>query len=194
VIVRELAIPGVLELEAEPARDERGLFARVYDAAELAAHGAPLPVAQASVSVNHRRGTLLGLHLQVPPHEETKLVRCLAGAVHDVVVDLRPGPTQLTWLAVELSAERRNAVVVPPGCAHGFLTLADGCELEYLISTPYAAAAAAGVRWDDPAVGVEWPFPPAVLSPRDAAFADLDVERVGAQGAAALLAAGEAGA
>ena len=194
MIVRELAIPGVLELEAAPVRDARGSFARVYDAELLAAHGAPLPVAQVSVSVNVRRGTLRGLHLQVPPHEETKLVRCVVGAVHDVVVDLRPGPTQLAWLAVELTAERRNAVVVPSGCAHGFLTLADGCELEYLISTPYVAAAAAGVRWDDLAIGVEWPFRPIVLSTRDAGFSELDVERVRVQGASAVLGAQEAGA
>ena len=96
-----------------------------------------------------------------------------------MVVDLRAGsPTQLQWLAVELTAERRNALYVPPGLAHGFITLADESELEYLISTPYAPSAAAGVRWDDPVVGIEWPFSPVVLSERDAAFPDLDPERV----------------
>jgi dTDP-4-dehydrorhamnose 3,5-epimerase len=190
VILRELALPGVVEVEPEPARDERGLFARTYDAELFAAHGLALPVAQASVSFNARRGTLRGLHLQVAPHAEAKLVRCLAGAVFDVAVDLRAGsPTQLAWVGVELSAERRNALYVPEGCAHGFLTLADACEVEYLISTPYVPAASAGARWDDPALGVAWPAPPAVISPRDAGWPDLDVELARAEGPAALLAA-----
>lgn len=171
MIFEELELAGVYELTQEPVEDERGSFARVYDRDELRAHGLELEIAQASISSNSRRGTLRGLHFQRPPHEEAKLVRCLAGSVYDVVADLRDGsPTRLRWLAVELSREGRNAVFVPPGCAHGFLTLEDGCELEYLISTPYEAAAAAGVRWNDPAVGVEWPFEPAVISARDAGF------------------------
>lgn len=168
--------------------DERGVFARTYDRELFAAHGVALEIAQASVSQNARRGTLRGMHLQVAPHEEAKLVRCVAGAVYDVVVDLRAGsPTQLEWLAVELTAERRNALFVPPGLAHGFLTLADDTELEYLISTPYAASAAAGVRWDDPAVGIRWPASPEVISERDAGFPDLEPERVRALGSAALV-------
>ena len=156
-------------------------------AEELAERGLDLEVEQASVSFNARRGTLRGLHLQRPPHEEAKLVRCLAGAVFDVVVDLRPGsPTHLSWAGVELSAEQRNAIFVPKGIAHGFLTLVDACELEYLISTPYDADAAAGVRWDDPALDIEWPFAPVVLSERDAGFPDIDSARVAAEGAAAL--------
>jgi dTDP-4-dehydrorhamnose 3,5-epimerase len=185
--VEELSIPGVFALEAEPAVDERGLFARTFDRAAFAERGLELGVEQASVSFNTRRGTLRGLHLQAPPHEEAKLVRCVAGSVFDVVVDLRSGSaTQLRWLSVELSAERRNAIYISSGLAHGFLTLEDGCELEYLISAPYEPAAAVGVRWDDPAVGVEWPFTPAVMSERDAAFPDLDVGRVREQGSAAL--------
>ena len=195
MILREQAIAGVFSVEPEPAADVRGLFARTFDAAEFAERGLPLAVAEASVSFNARRGTLRGLHLQVAPHEEAKLVRCLAGAVHDVVVDLRAGsPTQLEWLALELSAQRRNAVYVPPGCAHGFLTLEDACELEYLISTPYAPQAAAGVRWDDPAVAIDWPAEPTVISPRDAAFPPLDVARVRREGPTGLAAAEEASA
>jgi dTDP-4-dehydrorhamnose 3,5-epimerase len=193
VILREQAIAGVFEVEPEPATDERGLFARTFAAAEFAEHGLPLTVTEASVSFNARRGTLRGLHLQVAPHEEAKLVRCLAGRVHDVVVDLRAGsPTQLAWLAIELSSARRNAVYVPPGCAHGFLTLEEACELEYLISAAYAPAAAAGVRWDDPAVAIEWPAEPHVISPRDAAFPALDAARVRREGPAGLVAAEEA--
>jgi dTDP-4-dehydrorhamnose 3,5-epimerase len=183
----ELEIPGVYELELEPAHDERGFFARTYSRLELAEAGIELEVAEASVSFNARRGTLRGMHLQVPPYAEAKLVRCLAGSVHDVVVDLRAGsPTQLRSIATELSAERRNALYVPPGFAHGFLTLEDGCELEYLISTTYEPAAAAGVRWDDPAIAIEWPLVPAVISGRDASFPDLDPARIAEHGPAAL--------
>jgi dTDP-4-dehydrorhamnose 3,5-epimerase len=187
VRLEELEIPGVFALELEPVQDERGFFARTYSRAELAAEGIDFEVAQASVSFNARRRTLRGMHLQTPPHEEAKLVRCVVGSVHDVVVDLRAGsPTQLRWVAVGLSAERRNAIYIPPGLAHGFLTLEDGCELEYLISTAYEPAAAAGVRWDDPALAIEWPFPPSVISERDAAFLDLDVTGVAELGPAAL--------
>jgi dTDP-4-dehydrorhamnose 3,5-epimerase len=187
VTLAELALPGVFEVTQEAVRDARGWFARTYDREELAKHGLELEVAQASVSFNAQRGTLRGLHLQRPPHEETRLVRCLAGAVFDVVVDLRPGsPTHLSWVGVELSPERHNAIFVPKGLAHGFLTLVDACELEYLISTPYDAGAAAGVRWDDPALDIRWPFAPAVMSKRDADFPDLDTTRVAAEGAAAL--------
>lgn len=187
MIVAELSLPGVFELTQEPVRDTRGWFARSYDRDELAGHGVDLEVSQASVSFNARRGTLRGLHLQRPPHEEAKLVRCLAGAVFDVVVDLRPGsPTHQSWVGVELSSERRNAIFVPKGLAHGFLTLVDECELEYLISTPYNADASAGVRWDDPALDIAWPFEPVVLSERDAGFPDFDAARVAAEGAAAL--------
>jgi dTDP-4-dehydrorhamnose 3,5-epimerase len=174
VIFRQLELPGVYELTQEPVQDERGSFARLYDREELRGHGLELEVAQASVSSNTRRGTLRGLHFQRPPHEEAKLVRCLAGAVFDVVADLRAdSPTRLRWVAVELSPEKRNAVFVPPGCAHGFLTLEDRCELEYLISASYDARAADGVRWNDAALGVEWPFDPNVISARDAALPDL---------------------
>jgi dTDP-4-dehydrorhamnose 3,5-epimerase len=190
VIFCEQPISGVFTVEPEPAKDERGFFARTYARSDFAEQGVPFTVEQASVSFNARRGTLRGMHLQVPPHEEAKLVRCLAGSVYDVVIDLRAeSPTQLRWLAVELAADRRNALYIPPGVAHGFLTLADGCELEYLISAAYVPSAAAGVRWDEPAVGVEWPFEPTVISDRDAAFADLDVERVRRDGPGALAAA-----
>jgi dTDP-4-dehydrorhamnose 3,5-epimerase len=174
VIIEEQAIAGVFEITREASTDERGSFARVYDREELARHGIELEVAQASVSFNTRRGTLRGLHLQRPPHEEAKLVRCLHGAVYDVVADLRDeSPTRLRWVAVELSAKRGNALYVPPGFAHGYLTLEDGCELEYLISAPYEPGAATGVRWDDPALGIEWPFEPTVISARDREFPEL---------------------
>ena len=174
MIFREQEIGGVFELEPEPAVDERGLFARTYAREEFAEHGISFSVEQASVSYNERRGTLRGMHLQLPPHEEAKLVRCLAGSVYDVVVDLRAGSaTRLHWCAVELTAERRNAVYIPAGLAHGFVTLVDGCELEYLISAPYVPSAASGIRWDDPAIGIEWPLSPTVISERDASYPDI---------------------
>jgi dTDP-4-dehydrorhamnose 3,5-epimerase len=187
VIFREQAIGGVFAIEPEPAWDERGMFARTYSEEEFAEHGISFTVAQASISLNARRHTLRGMHLQLPPHEEAKLVRCVRGSVYDVVVDLRAGsPTQLEWLAVELAAAGRNALYVPAGLAHGFLTLQDDCELEYLISTPYVPSAAAGVRWDDPAIGVSWPSRPTVISPRDAGFPDLDAEQVRRSGLGGL--------
>jgi dTDP-4-dehydrorhamnose 3,5-epimerase len=183
----ELAIPGVFALEVEPVHDDRGFFARTYSREELAEHGIDFNVVQASVSFNERRATLRGMHLQRPPHEEAKLVRCFAGSVHDVVVDLRAGsPTQFRWVAVELSAERRNAVYIPAGLAHGFVTLEDASELEYLISAAYEPSAAAGVRWNDPALGMQWPLEPEVISERDAAFPDLDLASVRKRGPAAL--------
>jgi dTDP-4-dehydrorhamnose 3,5-epimerase len=189
MIFTEQRIAGVFTVDAEPARDERGLFARTYCASEFAEHGISLPVAQASVSFNARRETLRGMHLQLPPHEEAKLVRCVGGSVYDVVVDVRVGsPTQFEWLGVELTADRRNGLYVPPGLAHGFLTLEDESELEYLISTNYVPSAGAGLRWDDPAIGIQWPSSPAVISERDAAFPDVDVSLVRTNGPSALAA------
>jgi dTDP-4-dehydrorhamnose 3,5-epimerase len=187
VTFTELAIAGVFELEPEPAEDERGLFARVYSRSEFEERGLSFTVEQASVSFNARAGTLRGMHLQVPPHEEAKLVRCVAGVVHDVVVDLRAGsPTQFQWLEVGLTSARRNALYIPAGLAHGFLTLEDRSELEYLISTPYVPGAAAGVRWDDPAIGITWPSEPTVISERDKSFGDVDVEAVRSEGPGGL--------
>lgn len=191
MIFEEQSIPGVFVVEPQPALDERGLFARTYCRREFAERGISFEVAQSSVSFNTRRGTLRGMHLQAPPHEEAKLVRCVAGSVYDAVVDLRAGsPTQFQWVAVELAADRRNALYVPTGLAHGFVTLEDDCELEYLISTPYVPSAATGVRWNDPAFGIIWPSPPTVMSARDAAFPDVDVELIRDNGPGALVAAG----
>jgi dTDP-4-dehydrorhamnose 3,5-epimerase len=187
VIFREEPIAGVFTVEVDPAFDERGLFARTYSRDAFAEHDISFAIAQASVSYNERRSTLRGMHLQLPPNEEAKLVRCVSGSVYDVVVDLRPGsPTQFGWLGVELAGQWRNARYVPPGLAHGFITLESAAEVEYFISTPYAPADAAGVRWDDPAIGISWPAEPAVISQRDAAFPDIDIERVRSEGPRAL--------
>jgi dTDP-4-dehydrorhamnose 3,5-epimerase len=164
-------LDGAWLVELEPARDERGFFARIWDGHAFAARGLDPAMAQASLSSNRRAGTLRGLHFQLPPNAETKLVRCIRGAVFDVIVDLRRGsPTYLAWEGFELTAENRRQLYIPQGFAHGFESLVDDSELLYLISTPYAPTAAAGLRWDDPALGIEWPLPPATVSERDRAW------------------------
>jgi dTDP-4-dehydrorhamnose 3,5-epimerase len=167
----ETPLPGVVLVEQERLGDERGFFARTYDAAQMP------PVVQMSTSFNARAGTLRGLHYQRDPHAESKLVRCTRGAIFDVAVDLRPGSTTLhQWYGVQLSAENGSALLIPPGCAHGFQTLADDSEILYAMDAPYAGAAAAGVRWDDPAFAIEWPDPPPggrTMSERDAAYPDV---------------------
>ncbi|HVF75635.1 MAG TPA: dTDP-4-dehydrorhamnose 3,5-epimerase [Acidimicrobiales bacterium] len=175
MIFRETAIGGVVVVEPQAMADERGLFARTWCADEFAANGVDPAVAQCSVSFNHRRHTLRGLHFQREPHGESKLVRCTRGAVFDVAVDLRPeSPTYCRSVAVELTMDNRVALFVPPGCAHGFLTLADDVEVLYQISPRFEPSAAAGVRWDDPRFGIEWPAAPAVISERDATYPDFD--------------------
>jgi dTDP-4-dehydrorhamnose 3,5-epimerase len=167
------ALAGVVLVDVEPHIDERGLFARTWCRREFGAEGLSDQLVQCSLSLTHRRGTLRGLHYQAPPHEENKLVRCTRGAVHDVVVDLRPdSPTFCQHLAVELSAENRRAVYVPQGCAHGFQTLTDDAEVFYQMSEFHAAAASRGVRWDDPRFGIRWPVPNPFLNPRDASYPD----------------------
>jgi dTDP-4-dehydrorhamnose 3,5-epimerase len=184
---RELTVPGVFVLDGEPSIDERGSFTRTFCADEFAAHGLQPGLAQCSVSVNDRRGTLRGMHLQLSPFEETKVVRCTRGAIFDVVVDLRAGsPTLGRWLGVELRARLGRSVYVPVGVAHGFLVLEDDTEVEYLISAPHAPEHARGIRWDDPAIGIEWPFVPAVVSERDRTFANVDLDALRTSGPDAL--------
>jgi dTDP-4-dehydrorhamnose 3,5-epimerase len=171
MIFSPTAVPGVWVLDPEPVEDERGFFARTFCAREFAARELETSWAQASVSFNRRRGTLRGMHWQAAPHEETKVVRCTAGALFDVVVDLREGSSAYArHVAFELTAENRRQVYVPPGCAHGFLTLADGSEVSYLISAFHEPSAARGVRFDDPRLGISWPLNPSVISARDRAW------------------------
>jgi len=169
-----LPIEGAWHVVAEPSTDERGAFARTWCADEFAAHGIDVRVAQTSTSWNVRRGTLRGLHLQREPHGEGKLVRCTRGRAFDVLVDLRPGPGRLRWVGIELAADERNSVWAPPGVAHGFLTLEDATELAYQMTVAYEPAAAYGVRWDDPSIGVTWPFEPVVISERDRSWPDVE--------------------
>jgi len=171
----EAPLPGVYVVDLLPSRDMRGFFARSYSADEFAAQGLGPPLSECSVSYNARKATLRGLHFQVAPHEEHKLVRCTAGAIFDVIVDLRTGSDHYRrWFGLELNAENRRALFVPPGCAHGFVTLTDHSEVFYMISVAHSPAHARGVRWNDPAFNIEWPLQPQVMAPRDADYPLLD--------------------
>jgi dTDP-4-dehydrorhamnose 3,5-epimerase len=171
----ETKVAGAFLIEPEPVADERGFFARTWCREEFAEHGLNPELAQANISFNHRRGTLRGLHLQAHPHQEAKLVRCTRGAIFDVAVDLRPDSmTYLAWFGAELTDANRSMLYVPEGCAHGFLTLTDATEVAYQMSAPYAPAAARGVRWDDPAFGIDWPGEVLVINERDRRYPDHD--------------------
>lgn len=154
----------------EPLADSRGFFARMFCKEEFAEAGLPADVVQSSVSYTLRRGTVRGLHFQWPPSRENKLVRCLRGRVFDVMLDLRPdSPSYLRHVAVELDEENRDAVFIPHGVAHGFQTLVDSTEVLYQMTDMFAPHLAAGVRWDDPVFGIQWPVrSEVILSERDA--------------------------
>jgi dTDP-4-dehydrorhamnose 3,5-epimerase len=165
---RDVSPFGATIIEPEPTSDERGLFARLLDLEEFRRNGMPTEFIQASTSYNRRRGTLRGLHFQAEPHAEIKLVRCTAGAIFDVIVDVRPGsPSFGRWQSFELNAVNRFTLVVPAGFAHGFETLADGSEIFYQMTRPYVAGAERGIIWSDPDLAIAWPLEPAEMSERD---------------------------
>ena len=170
---RATDVIGAVVIEPERHEDERGFFARTWDSGEFVAQGLEGRLAQCSISFNRVRGTLRGLHYQAAPNEEAKLVRCTAGGIFDVCVDLRPASkTFLRWMGVDLTADNRLALYVPKGCAHGFLTREDDTEVAYQISEFYAPEAGRGVRWDDPTFGIEWPGDVLVLNDRDRSYPD----------------------
>ena len=171
----ETKLAGVFEVRIEPQYDERGFFARTWCQNEFEARGLNSRLVQCSISFNTRKGTLRGMHYQVEPYAETKLVRCTRGAIYDVILDLRvKSPTFKDWIAVVLSAETRNMVYVPEGCAHGFLTLEDESEVFYEMSEFYNAESARGVRWDDPAFRIAWPGKVEVISERDRTYPNFE--------------------
>ena len=173
MIFKELSLVGAYVVELQKHTDERGFFARSWCQREFEEHGLDARLVQCNISYNARRGTLRGMHYQLPPFAEAKLVRCTRGALYDVIIDLRPNsPTFLRWAAAELTADNRAALYVPQGFAHGFQTLCDDTEVFYQMSEVYAPDCARGVRWDDPLFGVVWPEPAGVISARDQAYED----------------------
>lgn len=171
--VRPCDLAGVYVVEIERLQDARGFFARTFCAEEFQAAGMDPVVAQCNLSFNAKRGTLRGMHWQAEPHGEAKLVRCTAGGIYDVAVDLRKAsPTYLKWIGVELTARNRLALYIPAGLAHGFQTLTNAAEVFYQMSVPYVPGAGLGARWDDPAFAIHWPLPAPILSERDAGYPD----------------------
>jgi dTDP-4-dehydrorhamnose 3,5-epimerase len=175
MIFHATPLPGAFVVEPERRGDARGFFARVFCAEEFAAHGIEARYVQANNSLTAKRGTLRGMHYQLPPSAEVKLVRCIQGAIHDVIVDLRPdSPSFGRHFGAELSAGNRMMMVVPRGFAHGFVTLTDDAEALYLVSDAYAPEQERGLRWDDPWMGIEWPVAPQEVSAKDASWPAFD--------------------
>jgi dTDP-4-dehydrorhamnose 3,5-epimerase len=171
----ETELPGAYVIELELKADERGYFARSFCEQEFAAHGLPSRFPQCNLSRNDRVGTLRGMHYEAPPSSESKLVRCVSGAIYDVIVDLRAGsPTFLAWTGVELSAASGRALFVPAGFAHGFITLVDASDVLYHMGDFFRPGSARGSRWNDPQFGITWPLVPIVISERDASYPDFD--------------------
>ena len=168
MIFRETKLKGVFIIELERIEDERGFFARTFCRKEFEAHGLNPNLVQCSVSFNKKKGTLRGMHYQVAPHQEAKLVRCTMGAIYDVLLDLRPGsPTFKQWVSVELTDENQLIVYIPEGLAHGFQTLRDNTEVSYQVTEFYHPHCATGVRWDDPTLAIQWPLAEPIISERD---------------------------
>lgn len=169
----ETALAGVYIIDLERFDDERGFFARAWCQKEFTEHHLNAQIVQCNISFNAKRGTLRGLHYQIAPYEEAKIVRCTAGAIYDVVVDLRPhSPTFKRWLGVELTASNHMMVYVPFGFAHGLQALKDDTEVFYQMSQFYHPECARGVRWDDAAFKIDWPLHPSVISPKDQQYPD----------------------
>jgi len=166
-----LDLPDAMALTMAPTHDERGFFGRAFCAEEFAAAGLPSHFPQSNISFTIQKGTVRGMHYQRAPRAEPKVVRCTRGAIFDAIIDLRPdSPTYCRWAGLDLTAENRTALYVPPGFAHGFQTLSDETEVLYLMGEVYVPELATGVRWDDPAFGLSWPLPISVISERDTQF------------------------
>lgn len=164
----ETQIPGVFVIDQQRREDDRGYFARSWCEREFREHGLNPQVVQCNVGFSGQKGTLRGMHFQSDPHAEAKLVRCTAGAVFDVALDLRPGSaTYLQWFGIELNQRNGRMLYVPEGCAHGYQTLEDDSEILYQTSHAYAPESATGVRFDDPAFGIQWPLPISSVSEAD---------------------------
>ena len=176
VIFTRTELNDVYTIELERLEDDRGFFARTWCTMEFQAHGLNAHLVQCNLSSNKRRGTLRGIHYQIAPHEEAKLVTCTRGAFYDVVVDLRQHSSSFKqWIGIELTADNHKMVYVPEGCGHGFQTLRDDTEVFYQMSEFYAPDCARGVRWDDPSFRIDWPDSIEVISDRDRSYPDFKV-------------------
>jgi len=175
MILTETKLKGAYIIDVKRLEDERGFFGRSFCQKEFEAHGLSAHVRQANVSYNKKKGTLRGMHMQLAPHEESKLVRCTRGAIYDVIIDMRPdSATYKQWIGVELTADNYRMLFVPEGFAHGFITLADNTDVTYQVTAFYTPGAERGIRWNDPAFNIEWPIAPVVISEKDQAHADFE--------------------
>ena len=173
MILTETKLKGAFVIELEKFEDERGFFALSWSPKDFAARGLDAELAECNVSFNRKKGTLRGMHYQDAPHGQVKLVRCTMGAIFDVIIDLRPdSQTFRQWVCVELTASNHKALYVPKGFAHGFQALEDDSEVLYQMSAPYVAGSGRGVRWNDPAFGIEWPEDVRTIIARDMEYAD----------------------
>lgn len=167
----ETKLKGAFIIELKKLEDDRGFFSRAFDKQSWEAHGLKADILQANISRNKHKGTLRGLHMQLAPHAETKLVRCTRGAIYDVIVDVRPeSETYKQWIGVELTADNYRMLYVPEGFAHSYITLEDDSEVLYNVTEVYTPGAEKGYRWNDPAFGIEWPIEPLIISEKDKAY------------------------
>jgi dTDP-4-dehydrorhamnose 3,5-epimerase len=168
MIYTKTELAGAFIIDVQKIEDERGFFAYGFDAEEALGHGVDLKIVQAKISFNHVKGTVRGMHWQAAPALEAKLIRCTRGAIHDVIVDMRPGSATFgKHISVELSAENRRSLYVPALFAHGYQTLADETEVTYQVNTPYAPGTERGLPFDDPALGIVWPLAVTLMSAKD---------------------------
>jgi dTDP-4-dehydrorhamnose 3,5-epimerase len=171
-------LKGAFIIESDLIEDERGFFARVFCRQEFEEHGLNPDLVQCNISFNKTKGTLRGMHYQIAPHAEVKLIRCTAGAIYDVIIDLRPeSPTFKQWFSAELSQKNHQLLYIPEGFAHGYQTLEPETEVFYQVSAFYHQPSERGVRWNDPAFGIEWPLPTAVVSKKDQSYPDWDAKQ-----------------
>ena len=178
MLFQETRIKGAYIIDVQPITDERGFFARSFCKSEFEKHDLNFDVQQANISFNKQKGTLRGLHMQMAPYAEMKLVRCTRGAIFDVLVDLRESSdTYLQWTAAELTTDNYKMLLIPEGCAHGYLTLSDNTEVTYQVSQKYQPGFEVGYKWDDPAFNIDWPIDPIVISEKDKAHSSFTLTK-----------------
>jgi dTDP-4-dehydrorhamnose 3,5-epimerase len=171
MVFTETKLKGAFIINLTRLEDERGFFARTFCQNEFKEHGLNIQIAQANISYNKRRGTFRGMHMQLPPYEESKLIKCARGTIYDVIVDMRvSSDTYKQWIGVELTAENHQMLYVPEGFAHGFITLKNDTEVTYQMNQFYAPASEKGFRWNDPAFGIVWPIQPIIMAEKDKNF------------------------